>query len=137
MNGPPWEEIDHTADWALRARGPDRRALFEHAAQGMLSLLGGKPADAITTRRQIVLTAPDYETLLVDWLTELLYMMEDGSMLISSVQVHRVEDLSLEAEVEGGPPREPPGKHIKAVTYHLLAIRQTAQGYETVIVFDV
>ena len=55
-----WEEIPHTADWALRIRGEDLRSLFENAARGMASLIGGEAgADAETLRCDIALDAPD------------------------------------------------------------------------------
>ena len=64
---PPWEEVDHTADWALRVRGGDLRALFENAARGMISLIGGEAvAGAHEIERRIDLSAPDLETLLVE-----------------------------------------------------------------------
>jgi SHS2 domain-containing protein len=137
MSAQPWEEIDHTADWALRVWGEDRRALFENAARGMISLIGGQ-ADPVQTLlvRQFTLTAPDWEMLLIDWLTELLFLTEDEGIILTQITVHRVEDLSIEAEVQGasGAGME---KHIKAATYHNLSILSTDQGYETVIVFDV
>ncbi len=136
MSAPPWEEINHTADWALRVRGDDLTALFENAARGMVSLLGDAPASAITIQQTITLQAPDLETLLVDWLTELLYLIDEGNTL-DVIRVVRVEGLMLEAEVRGGPVTEPFRKEIKAVTYHMLAIQKTDAGYETVIVFDV
>jgi len=136
LKAPQWEEIDHTADWALRVWGDDLPALFENAARGMVSLLGDAPPSAITIQQTITLQAPDLETLLVDWLTELLYLIEEGNTF-NMIGVTRMEGLSLDAEVRGGPVTEPFRKEIKAVTYHMLAIQKTDVGYETVIVFDV
>lgn len=136
MSTPPWEEIDHTADWALRVWGDDLPALFENAARGMVSLLGDAPPSASTIQQTIRLQAPDLETLLVDWLTELLTLIDEG-ITLDVIRVTRVEGLGLDAEVQGGPVTEPFRKEIKAVTYHMLAIQKTDAGYETVIVFDV
>src|SRR5574341_1630191 len=136
MSNPAWEEIDHTADWALRVRGKDRRELFEHAARGMMSLLGDIAPTEVTRRRQITLQAMDDEALLVKWLTELLYLIENEGIVFSEIRVLRIDDTSLDALVEGGSPGEELHKHIKAVTYHLLDIRATNQGLETIIVFD-
>ncbi len=134
---PSWEEIEHTADWALRVWGEDLRALFENAAHGMASLIDG----GIDQSRRIVshtfkLQAPDWETLLVDWLTELLYLVEEEGLVLTSIAVEYVTGFTLEAEVKGTPGGTF-SKHIKAVTYHNLAIRRTDHGYETTIVFDV
>ena len=132
-----WEEIPHTADLSLRVWGDDLRDLFENAARGMLELMGGPPAENLPlTERSYSLCAPDWETLLVDWLTELLYLAEDDEVLASSVDVIKADDLCLQARVTGwiGGRFD---KLIKAVTFHDLAIVSTGRGYEVVIVFDV
>jgi len=134
---PPWEEIEHTADVGLRVRGATLAELFANAARGMLDLAVG---DEMTVQGQecvaIQLQAPDIETLLVDWLTELLYLMEDGSFIPSGVEVVEVEANALRAEVTGGAGADL-HKHIKAVTYHDLSIEKTAGGYQATVVFDV
>jgi SHS2 domain-containing protein len=135
-NPPPWEEIDHTADWALRVRGRDLAALFENAARGMMSLIGGEADPGEPYQRTITLQAPDKIVLLVDWLNELLYFIENDDVLLTEITVRRLTDTALEAEVRGGR-----GRHlrrpIKAATYHHLAIQHTPTGFQTVIVFDV
>ncbi len=132
-----WEEIDHTADWALRVWGEDLRSLFENAARGMVSLIEGKAApDQPVTHHTFELEALDWEILLVDWLTELLVLIEEEGIVFSHIHIERVDDLKLVAQASGQPGGEFK-KYIKAVTFHNLAIRHTRAGYETVIVFDV
>jgi SHS2 domain-containing protein len=137
MTHPPWEEVEHTADVALRVRGATLAELFANAARGMLNLaLGGEPAPAGRDRTEISLSAPDPETLLVDWLTELVYRMEDEAFIPSCVSVQSVEENTLRAEVTGGAGGTL-SRHIKAVTYHDLSIQQTEGGFQATIVFDV
>jgi SHS2 domain-containing protein len=134
---PPWKEVEHTADWALLVRGGDRRELFENAARGMLELIGGEPtADASTQSWRLMVEASDWETLMVEWLTELLFHIEADLVLITGVQIQRFDAYRLQATIEG---RSSQGfhKHIKAVTFHHLDIHPTRDGYETTIVFDV
>jgi SHS2 domain-containing protein len=132
-----WEEVSHTADLSLRVWGEDLLALFENAAHGMLDLMGGAPSgDLPVVEKTYDLCAPDWETLLVDWLTELLYLVEDDGILVSAVNVTEVSDLCLRASVSGWTGGRY-GKLIKAVTYHDLSIVSTERGYEVVIVFDV
>lgn len=136
-NTPPWNEVEHTADWALLVRGGDRRELFENAARGMLELIGGEPAaDASTQSWRLKVEASDWETLMVEWLTELLFRIEEDFVLITEVQIQQFDAYRLHATIEG---RSSHGyhKHIKAVTFHRLDIHPTPDGYETTIVFDV
>ena len=67
-----FEEIEHTADWALRVRGHDLRELLVNAARGMSRLLV-PDLTVISTdvERHFELDAFDAESLLVEWLSEL------------------------------------------------------------------
>jgi len=63
-----FEELEHTADWALRVRGRDLAELLVNAANGMMELAGVQTASAAGTIRKLELTSLDRESLLVDWL---------------------------------------------------------------------
>jgi SHS2 domain-containing protein len=136
-NAQPWKEVEHTADWALLVTGSDRGGLFKNAAMGMLDLIGGEPnPEAQPQQWQIEVEAVDWETLLVDWLTELLILIEENNVVIANVDIQKFKAFQLRAEVDG---RASQGfkKHIKAVTFHNLNVQATKDGYETTIVFDV
>lgn len=129
--------IDHTADWAMRVRAADLPGLFEAAAAGLASLLVEEPANVPREmRRELTLEAADAESLLVAWLGELAYWAETERLVFPKTTVVALEDTQLRAVVEGGPAAAL-HNHIKAVTYHDLAIRPTPGGLEATIVFDV
>ncbi len=140
----PFEEIAHTADWSLRVWAEDAPGLFADAARGMYALAGARPvrspetgqgSNASGAPRSLRLSAPDLESLLVAFLSELVYAMEQEHLVFENFRLE-IEDHSLKVEMDGAP-FESLNKVIKAVTYHNLHIRQTARGYETEIVFDV
>jgi len=133
----PFEEIEHPADLALRVWSETLEGLFADAASGMFHLLGcAGDGDARPVTRQIRVEGKDAETLLIDWLSELLYLSEANLECYDRFEILRVEPPHLEARVHGrvgvGPERD-----IKAVTYSDLRIRSGAQGFETTITFDV
>lgn len=136
MNSCRYREVEHTADWALHITASDANELFRCAAQGMLSLLGARPAGSPSTTEQIELAGEDLESLLVTWLEEILFMVEARDVACSSIQVSISADCMLDAIVELAP-REPVYKQIKAVTYHNLEIVNVENQLETTIVFDV
>jgi SHS2 domain-containing protein len=132
-----FEVIDHTADWALRVYGRDLSHLFRAAATGMVSLIVADPsAVPLTAERHLQFTAPDPETLLVDWLGELAYLAESELLVFPDFDIHELTPAQLSVTMRGGPPAEFQ-KHIKAVTYHSLQITPTERGLEATIVFDV
>lgn len=129
--------VEHTADWAVRVRGRDLAELFRHAAIGMAQLLAGDLfAVPLNEERELAMASYDAEGLLVDWLGELAYWAERDCMVFPVVQIAELTPTALRCVVRGG--RIPElQKHIKAVTYHDLAIRQSGDGLEVTIVFDV
>lgn len=134
---PPYEEVSHTADLALGVRGDSLAELFAHAAEGMFALMHHPRGDEeLSLNHRILLRADDPETLLVDWLGELLYLSESKRARYDVFHVHRVTPTVLEATVDGQR-APPPERGIKAVTFSGLEIVRTCDGYECQITFDV
>jgi SHS2 domain-containing protein len=132
-----FEIVDHTADWAIRVVGRDLVQLLVHAAQGMNSLLVAElAAVGDDETRQLELEAFDAESLLVDWLSELAYWAEEAQLIFQRFELSDVTATHLQATLHGGRAAQLE-KHIKAVTYHNLAITETGDGLEVTIVFDV
>ncbi len=134
-----YEEISHTADWALRVWAPDLPRLFQEAAAGMYALAGIALVEEHTNRRTITLSAPDRESLLVAFLSELLYLAEQEGLAFDTMALTITPDsqgYTLQADI-GGAVICFLSKHIKAVTFHNLCIRPGPQGLETEVTFDV
>jgi len=131
----PFEEIPHTADRSLRVWSASLPQLFSEAAQGMNTLMGMRLASGPRTNRSLHITGLDPETLLVNFLSELLFISEQDKLAFDEFKLEMTGD-RLEAEMSGALVLSIE-KIIKAVTFHNLHIRQTPQGYEVEIVFDV
>ena len=131
-----FEEIPHTADWSFRAVGKDLRELFENAAFAMFTLEGAESKLTTEAARAVQVTGIDYESLLVNWLSELLYMQESNREVYHRFHIESLTATTLRAQVLGKPNTKI-DKIIKAVTYHNLKIEQTANGWEAVVVVDV
>lgn len=129
-----YEEIAHTADWALHVWAPSLDELFVQSAEGMTSLLEMELADEPRENQLIELEADDIEGLLVDFLSELVYLIESG--LGFERFAVRLDGLCLEAQVSSAALLSQ-RKEIKAVTYHKLVVEQGEEGFEATIVFDV
>ena len=131
-----FEEVEHTADIAIRVWGRDLAELFANAAYGMACQLADVATVERTVEHEIQLEDWDAETLLVSWLDEFLYANERDGLVFTDFDVLEVSPTRLRAVARGGP--APVRWHsIKAVTFNDLRIVRTAEGYETTIVFDV
>ena len=131
-----FEEVQHTADWAIRVFAPSPETLFECCAQGMYSLLKANHQTEVPTQnKKIHLDGVDLESLLVSFLSELLFFYETEKAVFSKMSL-RIQNNQLEAELEGTL-IESIQEEIKAVTYHQMKIEQNPQGLSVTVVFDV
>jgi SHS2 domain-containing protein len=136
VEGPPFEEIRHTADWAIRVRGRDLDAVFVHAAQAMLAWMAAEPLPDTPRPYHLELSAADPPGLLVRWLEEILFRVETEHVGMKHIEVTILAGNHLQATLhESGLAHI--GRHIKAVTYHDLSLLQSPQGVEATVVFDV
>lgn len=133
MNG--FREVEHTADWQLEVWGESLAALFEQAALGMDALSGAVYGDFIG-EETLILEAADLESLLVAFLSELLYWESERGLAGTAFSL-QVAAFRLVARVRLARllSRE---KEIKAVTFHNLAVTQAEDGlWRASIVLDV
>lgn len=131
-----FEEVEHTADWALRIWAADLAGLLTAAAQGMLGLVDARPAGDDRQWRNVRLETEDREGLLVSWLEEILFLLETEGRTCTAFEITIDGQCALDGRVQTAQAARPK-KSIKAVTYHNLRIEQSEHGLETVVVFDV
>ena len=135
-----FEFIDHTADIGILAYGKDMKQVFANAARGLFSIIINLDSVAVKENRDIQVTAPDREALLVNWLDELIYLFETKEMLFNKFEITAINDTELKATAFGE--KINLAKHelktqVKAATYHMLKIEQNKDGYRAQVIFDV
>ena len=132
------EELGHTSEIGLLVRADAPEQLFACTANAMFGLLRVPPNQARPAiHHHVTITSIDGESLMVDWLSELLYLHETSGALFTDYTILRWTATHLEADVSGYPPLEPPAVHIKAVTYHQLLIQANAEGWTAQVYFDI
>jgi SHS2 domain-containing protein/predicted kinase len=127
--------LDHTADLAVRVWGRTLEELFANAAVAMFSQMGQCQA-TVAVQRDVSVEGDDNESLLVAWLSELLYLREVNGEAYHRFTVHFPAPGRLTAQAGGGV-WSSFDRPIKAVTFHNLKITRCDGRYETTIVFDV
>ncbi len=134
-----FEQFPHTADVGIKVWGDTLPLFFEHAAEGMFSFLQLSGEGEKSLSQTVQVTGIDAESLLVNWLNELLYISGERRIAPVRFTVERISSRELCATVQGSVLKA--GTHalreIKAATYSSLAIRHTDEGFYTEIVFDV
>jgi len=135
-----YELFDHTADIGIRVRGNRLADLVVPAGEGLYAVIG----DIVTGERReemsIDLTGDTPETLLRDYLAELLILFEQDHRIVSDVRVSRFDrdGLAVRAATEGVDlARSTLEREVKAITYHALEIREVAGGFEGTVIVDI
>ena len=132
--------MEHTADAGIVVYGADLCELFANAAFGLFSLMVNTAGVCEVEERRIEVQGHDMETLLVRWLTELLYYLDAEEMLFSRFEIIDITDTSLRACAFGE--RIDRSRHelqfgVKAVTRHMLEIAHEDGGYRATVLFDI
>jgi SHS2 domain-containing protein len=133
-----FEEIAHTADVKIRARAPTLEALFSETFKALMQVMYGTHR-AGGIQRDIRIESSDNESLLADFLSEVLFLSEVERLVFSDARV-TIDGLCLTAELTGepfDPVRHSEGSEVKGISYSELAITHEANGYMLEIIFDV
>ena len=130
-----FREVEHTADWEIEVWAPELDALFEQAARGMYTLSGIQLRSDQRQSQTLQLEATDLESLLVSFLSELLFLAEDQAIGFDRFEL-QINGSLLKAKLSGAPIAAQT-KEVKAVTYHNLNIRRTQRGWEVNVIFDI
>jgi SHS2 domain-containing protein len=134
-----FEVLDHTADIGLVVYGDDLKALFENAGEGFFHLITDLRKVKRRIERRVSIGGESLDRLMVDWLSELLYLHDIENLLFRRFKVESVGEDGLKAMVKGEAFRE--GVHViktevKAVTYHQIEVRQEKGRWRAQIIFD-
>lgn len=143
-----FEQIPHTADIEIRVYGKTKSELFAHALMGMFQVIGPKALGCVIRdgriecsqlpqTRAVEVQSFDLESLLVDFLSEALYLSDVHNEAYLHADIHELTDTRIRATLHGIVVEGFEVVEIKAVTYHDLRIEQLDGLWQTNIVFDI
>ena len=132
------EELPHTADVMFRITADRVEGIFEDAVRAMFQAMYGSCSAAPSVEKKVSLRADDLEMLLVDFLSELLYLSEVEYLVICGASV-ALDGTSLSATAWGEPfdPSRHQGREIKGISFSNLRIFKQGTDYVLDIIFDV
>ncbi|QDU63242.1 hypothetical protein Pan216_41200 [Planctomycetes bacterium Pan216] len=136
-----FEFFDHTADIGLRVRAATLSDLLATAILGLMELVyPERSRSSPTDRHEFRLEADSAEFLLVDLLTEALFLTETEGLVIAEVEVI----LDVGGVVRGefrtfafDPRRDSVGAEAKAITYHGLRCDHGPSGWIAEVIIDI
>lgn len=135
-----FELLDHPADIGFRAHASNFQDLYVNAAYALISLI--LDPSHIEPKQEFVIRVEgiEFESLLVNWLNEVLYYTDSKHLALGTFEVLRLEKYWIKCRAMGEPrdqEKHPPRLVVKAVTYHQLKIAQTSDGWTADVYVDI
>jgi len=139
MIRPYYEVLDHTADLRIQVKGATLSDLYINAGRALFDLIAAFEDRVEEDYISICVSGEDEADLLVNWLRELLYLFNGKELLMNSIVIASLENLTLTARVgviSYDPNEFEIDYEIKAVTYHQARIEQLPKGFVASVIFD-
>lgn len=140
--------LDHVADTKFIAYGDTIEKVFENAALATLSVIADISTIHPKTAFEINLENVSKENLMVDFLSELLYIFDAeetvlGAVYVKEAGVKKDDDGNdvwfINAVVSGEPidsAKQNFKTEVKAITYSGIRVEETPTGFEAEVVLD-
>ena len=134
------EFLDHTADIRIRIVAENYKQLFKEAAKAIFEFIA--PRACVEKNNQekrflVEIQSLNTETLLVDFLSEVLYYIEVYYFVVCEVNIIELREDYIKAELVGYEYDDDFEEHIKAITYEGLSVSQKDGKIEVEITFDI
>lgn len=134
----PFNEIEHSGDIGIQARGADVETLLGNMARGLFGLMVRNQVGS-TIARQVTIRSHSFEELMIDWLSEIISCAAAngevyGDLTIDAMGEHFVEATLFGETIDTN--RHDLRFEVKAATYHGLRFERTGTGYSARVIFD-
>jgi len=128
--------IEHPSDIGILAYGSNYKETFENAAFGMFSAMAELSEVQPKSSFEIKVKGGDREELLVNFLNELIFLMDAKKMLLKDFSIYKLTDKELKAHVSGDLIQSgltDLHRPIKAATFNQLEVNEK----KVKVIFDV
>ncbi|MCX9085617.1 MAG: archease [Candidatus Methanoperedens sp.] len=130
-----FEFLYHIADAKFKAYGKTLKEAYENAATAMFNVMIDTSGLSMSESRDVEVRSPDIQGLLVEWLSELLYLFEVDGIIFSEFKINSIEKeedgFLLKGKASGEPIdllRHHFDTQVKAVTFHDLEVECDKTG---------
>ncbi|MBN1856958.1 MAG: archease [Dehalococcoidia bacterium] len=140
MSTQPFEIVSHTADIAMAVRGRTLAELMANAGCALYSMLLGPCNSTEQIERTVVVDSIDRDALLVDWLNELIYMVDVEQLAFARFEIVHMDDTRATVRCFGHPIDETHHRlkrDIKAATHHMAQIESDGSEFTARVILDI
>jgi SHS2 domain-containing protein len=113
-----FEYFSHTADVKFRAYGKTLEKRFENAAYASFNVMFDPQKVKPLIKKEINIEAKKTESLLYDWIDEVLFYLDSEGWFLSKIESLKIKDNKLKSVVYGDDYKKyVTSGHVKGVTY--------------------
>ena len=98
-----FELLDHPADIGFRARGATAAELFGNCARALVPIILDPAEIRPLQSMDVASEGGDRESLLVNWLNEVLYYVDGRRIALGDFEIARIDDTRVECTARGEP----------------------------------
>ncbi|MBI5076918.1 archease [Candidatus Falkowbacteria bacterium] len=130
--------LEHPTDLKIKVRGRTLAELFKNAGLALFRSIDSRELlpKAAGEWREIRVESADQESLLVDWLNELIGIHEVEKENYFNIEILKLTKNSVKTKIRGIASMAD-RFDVKAATYHDLEIKKNKGGFEAVVLFDI
>ncbi len=130
--------LEHTADIKFRAIGESAEKVFESSALALKESICGKIEVKERIKKKIKTKGKDFESLLYNFLEEILYLLDAEDFLISKVSSIKINKFTLAAVISGDDASDYEFTNsVKAITYNEMFVKKQKDRWVSQVVLDV
>lgn len=130
-----YKVLEHTADLKIRITADSKPNLFKNSVRAMFEAAGYQGQDQVKSRT-VQIESEDLLSLMVNFLSEALYLSEVNKEVYSDIEIEQFSDKKIEGKLRGKE-LENVETIIKGVTYHDLDISEQDDEWKATILFDI
>lgn len=131
--------LEHTADVGIQAQGDTVSSLFVATACGLRDVLSESEPPTPDRTVAVEVEGVDYEELLVNWLNEILYLLESRHLFPVGFLIDSLDPDHLKGRVHGfilDPEEARLDREVKSATYHQLKVEKEGGTWTARIYLD-
>jgi len=128
------------SELAVRVLGNSQADLFANSAFALFDVMTEVAKVDIKDRIPLEVEGTDRDDLMINWMSELLYLYQGSGYLLKEFHIREVKDRMVKAEVCGekiDPDRHEINQEIRGVAHHQSRIQKTGDQWTAQLIFEI
>ncbi|HEY7167396.1 MAG TPA: archease [Candidatus Binatia bacterium] len=139
MDNKNYRVTSRQSELAIRVVGNSQAELFTNSAYALFDIMTDVEKVEVKERLPLEVEGADRDDLLVNWMRELLYLLQGSGYMLKEFNIREAKDTVLKAEVCGekiDPDRHEIKQEISGVAYHQSRMQKTGNQWTAQLILE-